>query len=67
MILAPESNPSQGFTDKHDPDFPGMETCLYCLFGDEHRSAGVGPMSAVRQPRVNKGSSSFVCQHLVLL
>ena len=27
-MLAPESNPNEGFTDNRDPDFPGMETCL---------------------------------------
>ena len=59
-MLAPESNPEKGFTDNHNPDYPGMETCLYCLFGDDHHSAGVGPMSVVPQPRVNKGSYSFV-------
>ena len=52
MMLAPESNPEEGFTDNCDPAYSGMETCLYCLFGDEHRSAGVGSMSAVSQPGV---------------
>ena len=56
-MLAPDSNPEEAFTDNHDPEYPGIETCRYCLFCDEHSSAGVGSMSAVSQPGVNKGSS----------
>ena len=38
-----------------------MDTCLYCIFGDEYHSVGVlGPGSAVQQPGANEGSSSLV-------
>ena len=39
-MLEPESNPSEGFTDHSDPDYPGMDVCLCCLFGDDEQSIG---------------------------
>ena len=40
--FTPESNPSEGFTDNSDPDFPCMDLCLYCLYGDDEQFIYIG-------------------------
>ena len=56
-MLTPQADPQSGYTDASDPDFPGIDTCLYCLYGDEVESlCSRGPSANVESPQGSKSS-----------
>ena len=63
-MLTSEANPQSGFTDASDPDYPGMDTCLYCLYGDEVQNVCSGGASAntesSQSPESSLGANEIV-------
>ena len=45
-MLTPQADPQSGYTDASDSDFPGIDTCLYCLYGDDVECVCSGGASA---------------------